>query len=213
MIKRFVIFAAFLLTSSNALAAFIYADDFSVGDEVTYLTPNATLSWLSGTGNKSSSFIFGSSRFYHQHFGGTTNATTFDTFPGIWSEINGSPVPQVYAALEIDFATPVRSLGLKAENQTSSPFLVYLFGANGDFLELLTAGVTNTGLTPPDNSFGRIFDATYYWNFSADVGRVIIGGASDAGYIYALDVTQVPEPSSALLFLIGLGCIIKLRRR
>lgn len=212
MIKYIAVIALFLFNSSNVFAAFIYADDFAVGEDSTYLTDNATLSWLAGTGVTTSSSVFGPAGFYHQHFGGTTSATTYDTFPGIWNEAHGSPNPQNYAALEVSFDTPVHSFGLKAENRTSSPFLVYLFDADGGFLDVITAGVINTGVRPvgsPD--MGWIFDATYNWTFDVAVSQIKIGGASDGGYIYALDVTQVPEPSSLLLLFIGLACVVKMR--
>jgi hypothetical protein len=211
MFKYFAVTALFLLTSTKVLAAFIYADDFAVGEDVSQLTSNATLSWLEGTGNSSPSLIFSPVGFYHQHFGGTNSATTYDTFPGLWEEAHGSPNPHVYAALEINFDSAIRSFGFKAENHTSSPFGVYLYDTDGNFLELLTAYVVNTGIPNPD-SYGSIFDATYHWSFDFDVGKIRIGGASDAGYIYALDVSQVPEPTTIALLFMGLLVLTIVRR-
>lgn len=203
MFKYIAMTALFLLTSPYALAAFIYADDFAVGEDVSHLTDNITLRWIAGTGNYSSSLIFSPVGFYHQHFGGTENATTYDTFPSLLEEALGSPAAYDYAALEINFGSAIRSFGFKAENRTSSPFGVYLYDTEGNLLQYLTAGVVNTGITAPGHS-GSIFDAAHHWNFDFDVSRIRIGGASDAGYIYALDVSQVPEPSSIVLLLMGL---------
>jgi len=211
MFKYFVIAAFFLLTSAKALAAFIYADDFAVGENASQLTDNATLRWLDGTNQSSPSFIFSPTGFYHQHFGGTDNATTYDTYPALWLEAHGSPVSHEYAALEINFDNAIRSFGFKAENHTSSPFGVYLYDTAGNFLQLLTAGVVNTGIPTP-GSQGSIFDASYNWNFDFDVGKIRIGGASDAGYIYALDVSQVPEPTSIALLFMGLLVLTIVRR-
>ncbi len=213
MLKLIAVIALFLLTSSKLYAALIYADDYSVGEDATHLTDKATLSWLSGTGNSSSSSVFGPVGFYHQHFGGTTSAATYDTFPGLWNEAHGSPNFQQYQALEINFSRPVQSFGFRAENHTSSPFGVYLYDVEGNFLQLINAYVMNTGIKAPGPvDTGWIWDATYNWNFNFDVGKIRIGGASDAGYIYALDITQVPEPSPLFLLLIGLACVFKVRR-
>lgn len=211
MFKYIAVTALFLLTSTNALAAFIFADDFAVGEDASHLTSNATLRWISGTGNFSSSSIFSPVGFYHQHFGGTVNATTYDTFPSLMEEALGSPVLHDYAALEIDFGSAIRSFGFKAENRTSSPFGVFLYNNEGDLLQYITANVVNTGIPAPGH-YGSIFDASYHWNFDFDVSRIRIGGASDAGYIYALDVSQVPEPGSIALLVMGLLGLITARR-
>jgi len=211
MLKHIAIITLFLLTGSKAFASFIYADDFAVGEDVSHLTGNATLSWLAGTGNSSPSSVFGPDSFYHQHFGGKDSAVTGDLVPGLLQEAMGSPYSHNYAALEISFDSAIRSFGFKAENRTSSPFGVFLYDTAGNFIELLTANVVNTHVSVP-GYYGSIFDATYNWNFDFDVGKIRIGGTSDAGYIYALDVAQVPEPSSLVLFLIGLACVVKVRR-
>lgn len=211
MIKYIAATALLLLASVNTLAAFIYADDFTVGEDVSHLTDNATLSWISGTGNFSSSSVFSPVGFFHQHFGGTENATTYDTIPGLLEEALGSPAQYDYAALEINFISAIRSFGFKAENRTSSPFGVFLYDSEGSLIQYMIASVVNTGVPSPGH-YGSIFDATYHWNFDFDVSKIRIGGASDGGYIYALDVSQVAEPSSVALLIIGLLGLIIARR-
>lgn len=211
MLKHIFLTSLFLFSSLNASAAFIYANDFTVGQNVSQLTSNATLSWLSGTGNSSQSYIASPGSFYNQHFGGLTSATTANTFPGLYQEGLGSPLPQIYTALEISFTSAVRSFGFKAENLTSSPFGVFLYDTSGNFLKMLSANVIASGKSSPQSEYAKIFDASYIYNFDVDIGKIRIGGASDGGYIYALDV-DVPEPSSLALLFAGLLSITLLRR-
>jgi hypothetical protein len=208
MIKYIALAALLCLTSGKSFASFIYADDFEVGADTTHLTDNVTLSWLSGTSNVSPSSVHGPGLLPHQHFGGATSAATHDTFPGIWYEVSGSPNSYTYGALQIDFDAPARSFGMKVENTNGDGFGVYVFGTDGSFMERLDAYVDRKQI--PDG--GPLFDGSFHWDFGYDVGLIKLGSNASAGYIYALDVTQVPEPSSLILLGIGLLCVVQVRR-
>jgi hypothetical protein len=210
MIKHIAVIALLCLTSSNSFASFINADDFDVGADTTQLTDKVTLSWLSGTNNQSPSSVHDSGNFYHQHFGGPVSAETHDTFPGIANEVLGSSNSYSYGALQIDFDTPTRSFGMKAETSNDDGFEVYLFGTNGNFVEKLYAFAQDTNQRIRNNE--SLFDGSFHWDFAFDVGRIQLGSSNSAGFIYALDVSKVPEPSSLILLGIGLLCVVKVRR-
>jgi hypothetical protein len=208
MIKYIALVALLCLSSSKTFASFIYADDFVVGADTTRLIDNVTLSWLSGTGNVSSSSVHDSAVLDHQHFGGPIDAATYDTVPGISHEVLGSPNSYTYGALQIDFDAPVRSFGMKVENLNGDGFGVYVFDTDGSFVERLSAYVDQSR----DSLNHPYFDGSFRWDFGYDVGLIKLGSAASAGYVYALDVTHVPEPSSLILLGIGLLCVVKVRR-
>ncbi len=210
MIKYIAVIALLCLSSSNGFASFIYADDFALGSDTTHLTDTVTLSWLNGTNDVSLSKVHDSGTFYHQHFGGVATAETHDTFPGISNEVLGSPNSYSYGALQIDFDAPTRSFGMKAETANGDGFEVYLFGTDGNFVEKLYAFAQHTDQRTKNND--PLFDGDFHWDFAYDVGQIKIGSSASAGYVYALDVTQVPEPSSLILLGIGLFCVVKVRR-
>ncbi|RYY74983.1 MAG: PEP-CTERM sorting domain-containing protein [Gammaproteobacteria bacterium] len=208
MIRYIALLALLCLPSSNSFASFIYADDFDVGADRTHLTDNATLSWLSGTNNVSTSKVHTSGALYHQHFGGLVDAATYQTTPGLLHEALGSPNSYSYGALQIDFDAPARSFGMKVENLHGDGFGVYVFGTDGSFMERLDAYVEQK----QTSSGGPYFDGSFHWDFNYDVGQIKLGSNASSGYVYALDVTQVPEPSSLILLAIGVLCVFKVRR-
>jgi len=208
MIKYLALVALLFLSSSKTFASLIYADDFDVGSDTTHLIDNVTLSWLSGTSDVSSSSIHDSATFDHQHFGGPADAATYDIVPGILHEVLGRLNSYTYGALQIDFDAPVRSFGMKVENLSGDGFGVYVFGADGSFVEKLSAYVdqSRNGLDQP------YFDGSFHWDFGYDVGLIKLGSNASAGYVYALDIKKVPEPPSLILLGIGLLCVVKVRR-
>ena len=210
MIKYIAVIALLCLPSTKSFASFIYADDFALGADTTHLTDTVTLSWLNGTNDLTPSKVHDSGIFYHQHFGGATTAETHDTFPGIWNEVHGSPNLYSYGALHIDFDAPARSFGMKAETSSGDGFEVYLFGTDGNFIEKLYAFAERTDQRTTNND--PLFDGDFHWDFAYDVGQIKIGSSASAGYVYALDVMQVPEPSSLILLAIGLLCVARVRR-
>lgn len=208
MIKYIALAALLCLTSGQTFASFIYADDFAVGADTTHLTDNATLSWLSGTDNLLPSKVHDSTMLEHRHFGGPTTSSTHDIIPGLLLEVLGSPNSHDYEALQIDFDAPVRSFGMKAENFHGDGFGVYVFGTDGNFVERLAADVVRS-----QNNLGQpYFDGSFHWDFGYDVGLIKLGSNASSGYIYALDVSEVPEPSSLVLLGIGLLCVVQVRR-
>ncbi|MES2672777.1 MAG: PEP-CTERM sorting domain-containing protein [Pseudomonadota bacterium] len=213
MLKSILFTSLLLFTSSKTFAAFINADDFAVGQAVSNLTSNVTLNWLEGTGKKTSTTIFAPDYFYHQHFGGLTSAYTATTFPGLYNELLGSPNPQRYRALEVDFVTPVRSFGFKAEGHFPDYFNIFTFDPQGNFVEVIATAPVRTGIRFPEPccSGSPIFDISTYLNFDYDVGMIKMGSSDSAAYIYALDV-DVPEPSSILLLFAGLFFVFAARR-
>ncbi|MES2824068.1 MAG: PEP-CTERM sorting domain-containing protein [Pseudomonadota bacterium] len=213
MFKSILFTSLLLFVSSKTFAAFIYADDFAVGQNVSHLTSNATLSWLEGTGKRSESTIFAPGTFYHKHFGGLTTAATATTFPGLHSELMGSPNPQQYTALEIDFGAAVRSFGFKVENHSGDIFSVYTFDTQGNFVEMISTYLARTEIVFPDGAVGYwpIWDGSTMLNFDYDVGMIKMGSTDSAAYIYALDV-EVPEPSPILLLAAGLLFIFAARK-
>jgi len=213
MIKHIALTALLFLSSSNTFASFIYADDFIVGSDTTQLADNVTLSWLNGENGLSGSSVNSNAILPHQHFGGSSGAATWELRSGLWPEILGSSQPHSYQALQIDFDAPVRSFGMKIESLNGDGFGVYVFDTFGNFVEELGAYLSTTYMQPATNE-GIYFDGSFNWDFDYDVGQIKLGSNSAAGYVYALDVTQVqvPEPSPIILLAIGLLCILKFRR-
>jgi hypothetical protein len=210
MIKYIALAALLCFSSGKAFASFIYANEFDVGTNTARLTDNATLSWLNGTNKSSPVSVHSSATFYNQHFGGAADSATYDTFPGISNEILGGPNSYSYGAIQIDFDAPVQSFGMKVENLSGDSFGVYVFDADGSFVEKLSAYVGLSNLLTRDAN--RYFDGSFHWDFGYDVGRVKLGSEASAGYIYALDVASVPEPSSFILLAIGLLSVVRVRR-
>jgi|GEM_PF-2174198 len=212
MIKHIAVIALLCLSSSNTFASYIYANDFSVGSDTTQLTDNVTLQWLSSEDGLSGSSV-SDSWLPNKHFGGASSAATWDS--GMSQYVNlmyGSTNPYAsYRALQLDFIAPVRSFGMKVESDSGDSFGVYVFDTNGNFVEALRA-YQSTAFLQPDTQEGRYHNGSFHWDFDYDVGQIKVGSTSAAGYVYALDVTQVPEPSSIILLGLGLLGILKSRR-
>ncbi len=211
MIKHIAVIALLCLSSSSTFASYIYADDFSVGSDTTQLADNATLSWLNGEEGLSGSSVSSPLYLPHQHFGGSSESATWELRTGLYPEILGSTQPHTYQALQIDFNAPARSFGMKTESLNGDGFGVYVFDTAGNFVEELRANLSRTYMYPATQE-GSFFDGSFHWDFAYDVGQIKLGSNSAAGYVYALDVAQLPEPSSIILLGLGLVCILISRR-
>ena len=213
MIKHFALIAALCLSSVNTFASYIYANDFSVGADTTQLTDNATLRWLSSEDGLSGSSV-SDSWLPNKHFGGSSSAATNDSGMSQYVQLMyGSNNPSTYyQALQLDFIAPVRSFGMKVESDSGDSFGVYVFDSLGNFVEALRANQSAAFLNPATQE-GRYHNGSYHWDFDYDVGQIRFGSTSAAGYVYALEVAQLPEPSSIILLGLGLLCILKSRRR
>ncbi|RYY74982.1 MAG: PEP-CTERM sorting domain-containing protein [Gammaproteobacteria bacterium] len=210
MIKHIALIALLCLSSSSTFASYIYANDFSVGSDTTHLTDNATLSWLSSEDGLSGSSVSDHSWMPNQHFGGASSAATWDS--GMSQYVNlmyGSNQPS-YQALQLDFLAPVRSFGMKVESDSGDGFGVYVFDPLGNFVEAMRVYQSTTFLYP-DTREGTYHNGSYHWDFDYDVGQIRVGSTMAAGYVYALDIAEVPEPSSLILLGLGLLCILKSR--
>lgn len=212
MIKHIAVIALLCLSSSSAFATFIYANDFSVGSDTTQLTDNATLSWLSGEDGLSGSSISSHSGLPNNHFGGANGAATMELRSGLWGNMMGYSMSNFFQALQLDFAAPVRSFGMQVETLNGDGFGVYVFDTNGNFVEERLAYASETRYRHPSTNEGIYWGGSFNWDFDYDVGQIKFGSNSAAGYVYALDIAEVPEPSSLILLGLGLLCILKSRR-
>ena len=196
-------FLASMGVSHLASAAYIYADDFAVGTVVEELTDNAALHWRTDSSPSNPVVITdgATSQHPHQHFG----TATYAGFPNLYNEILGAPVTKSYAALEVDFAESTRYFGFKAENHSGDPFMLFLFDAQGDFVDFLYEPPISSSITGESGGpLGRTFDYSESYNFDFDVGKIILGSSDSSAYIYALDVASVPESQTFSLLMLGM---------
>ena len=211
MIKHIALIALLCLSSNSTFASYIYANDFNVGSDTTQLTDNATLQWLSSEGGLSGSSVSDHGWMPNKHFGGVSSAATWDS--GMSQYVNllyGSTSHASYQSLQLDFFAPVRSFGMKVESDSGDSFGVYVFDVLGNFVEALRVS-QSTAFMYPDTQEGRYHNGSYHWDFDYDVGQIRVGSTMAAGYVYALDIADVPEPSSIILLGLGLLCILKSR--
>ena len=214
MRTKIVVGMSAALLSSSALAAFINAADFSPGQNVSHLTDNVELRWLTGTGNAAESVmvysagtnIYGAdANVLHPHFGGVTGDYTWEENPmGIFSELMGSTEPHKYSALEVSFLQPVRSFGYRAQPM-SDVFAIYLFDAAGTYREKLEEAPLAIGR----GDSGFLYDITRSYTFDFDVGRILLASEQSAAYVYAI---EVPEPLPVVLLGLGLLAVLSGRR-
>jgi len=211
MIKHIALIALFCLSSNSTFATYIYANDFSAGSDTTHLTDNATLSWLSSEDGLSGSSVSGS-WLGNKHFGGASSAATWDSGMSQYVELmyGSTSNSTSYRALQLDFIAPVRTFGMKVESDSGDSFGVYVFDAFGNFVEAMRV-YQSAAFKYPDTQEGRYHNGSYHWDFDYDVGQIRVGSTMAAGYVYALDIADVPEPSSIILLGLGLLCILKSR--
>jgi hypothetical protein len=213
-----------ILSSTQALAAIINANDFALGTDVSHSDVNASLSWLHSSGNIADGIqslpvtIQSSDQSPEQYFVGSTYALTWgirstQNYEAALNELQSfSP----FAALLVSFATPITQFGFKAENISGDGIFMFLYDSAQQPI------VTGTGSLPygiplmPDFTVdsGEPFPAepryNYFdksFNFDSDVSYVLLGGWDSATYLYEIN-SSVPEPSGLLIFSLGLAVVV-----
>ncbi len=212
--KALVLLFSFSINTS-AFAEWISAEEFRAGSDVSQLFENVTLNWIKSVKDEPRQYlpsIIGRSSypdiegglFHDMYFGSATGATSYRTI----SLIYGNPVnPGPFEALSITFDRPTQFFGYKAENHSNDPMMIALYDTRGAFIDWFHEGPSSR----TRNEAGYLIsDFSYSYNFGFDVGSIILGGTDSASYIYSL--AFVPEPSSALLIIVGLLSLIAARK-
>ncbi|RZA07763.1 MAG: PEP-CTERM sorting domain-containing protein [Moraxellaceae bacterium] len=193
--KNFFYAATLFVTSSmSAHAGLINANDFNPGQDVSHLIDNVTLSFMNSTGSHAA--VVATQNNVHV-FGSTRNAGFYqgedqitDPFPSAAIEL-----------LELDFANPIRSFGVQSTSATDVGLLMFYYDA---FDNYLGESYLLSTYRSPGPSVRELREG--FMNFDFDVGKIRIGAGTDAHQILAFDiaVASVPEPSTFMMFAIGL---------
>jgi hypothetical protein len=229
MLTKILVSIFLILSSTQALAAIINANDFALGTDVSHSDGNASLSWLHSSGNIADGIqylpvtIQSSDQSPEQYFVGATHSLTWGirTTQNYNAALNELQPFTPFAALLVSFATPITQFGFKAENMSGDGMFMFLYdsaqqpiatGAGSDpyayGIPLAPDFTVYTGEPFPAASHYNYFDKSF--NFDFDVSYALIGGWDSSTYIYEIN-SSVPEPGVLLIFLLGLT-VVAIRR-
>lgn len=229
MFTKILVSIFLILSSTQALAAIINANDFALGTDVSHSDGNASLSWLYSSGNIADGIqslpvtIQGSDQSPEHYFVGATHSLTWGirTTQNYDATLNELQAFTPFTALLVSFATPITQFGFKAENMSGDGMFLFLYDSAQQPI------VTGTGSSPygiplaPDftvyteEPFPAVSHYNYFdksFNFDFDVSYAIVGGWDSATYVYEIN-SSVPEPSGLLIVSLGLAVVTIGRRR
>jgi hypothetical protein len=135
-------------------------------------------------------------RYYEEDY-----SSSYDFIAGRWN------------ALRIDFHQPTSYVHLIGGGASNGNFFVMdLWGTDGQRLGRCFSGIENTqcSATPiggePDPS--KIPWAFTFTSLDADISYITAGGWAGGQYVHSLTFSSVPEPSTLILFGLGLAGLI-----
>lgn len=211
----------FLLATTFTAKAFggpITTDNLAIGDNVTYaFGGTATLNWITKERDQPADFgdlivnqsnteypanhskYFGSS----QQDSGTTNVMDL-YLEHSYSFFDSASEQSFYRAIAVTLLQPVSTFSFKAESFSGDHQLILFFDPNGNFINHQNLNYTSS-LPHPD--LGVVLDYNHSFDLrNQNIGAIVLGSWSSATYYYEFSI-DVPEPSSALLVILGLAGI------
>lgn len=221
---RALVLVATLLAAPCAQAIVINARNYSVGTNLTNAIPGVTLEGASYDGSgpsfATSPLVIGTDAAI------TVGGAVFNTFGE--TDSGGYPPFQIpsndgpWAALYAAFTVPVYSVSAVGFNEDGDPAAMVAYGANGQQLDV---EIDNGGPLPYQciqSSYPGIACLAFHEetvSSTTPISYVLFGSTSESTYYTEIDIPgisgRVPEPSSLVLFGIGLlaSSISILRRR
>lgn len=209
-----------ILSAPSSRATVINANYYPVGTNLTHAIPFATLEDAVGqTGGTFATATFTTSPLIV----GSVDAVSGDilgaqpvfinTLGSATEAFAGYPDEPGWRALYAVFAHPVHDINVRYVNCSTDVAWFFAFDVNGKFIAgpVMSGSLSCRPLMP----IGSTTPYTLNFESSTPIGSILVGSWSSAGYVTALDIPGLPEPSTFALFGGGIMVvgIFALRRR